>query len=88
MPDGPKRKKPDSGSNETVLKRRSPNFPSIEKGNRHVGSHPERDLSGIHVRHSSGDRKGKFMIEAVTALFAVHSIGVVLAYAFDAYRSR
>jgi hypothetical protein len=73
---------------ETGPKQTRPSFPSTKNGDRHDNSHPERDLSAIHVRHSSRYRRGKAMTEAVTALFAFFSISIFLAHAFDAYRSR
>jgi|SRR5882757_1365183 hypothetical protein len=73
---------------ETGPKQTRPSFPSTKNGDRHDSSHPERDLSAIHVRHSSRYRRGKAMTEAVTALFAFFSISIFLAHAFDAYRSR
>jgi hypothetical protein len=54
-----------------------------------VGHHPERNLPPIHHRDACGDSpRNKAMTEVVTALFALLSISVFLAHAFDAYRSR
>jgi hypothetical protein len=73
---------------ETGPKQTRPSFPSRKNGDRHDSSHPECDLSAIHVRRSSRYRRGKAMTQAVTALFAFFSISIFLAHAIDAYRSR
>jgi hypothetical protein len=54
------------------------------------GSSSQRDLSRISqecpVDHT--DRGGTPMIEALAAVLAFISIGILLAHAFDAYRTR
>jgi hypothetical protein len=62
----------------------------IKTGFNHAGPHPQRDLSTLHQDHPQwhGGDEGVAMTGIVTTVMALLSVGVFLAHAFDAYRTR
>jgi hypothetical protein len=74
-----------SGNNGGLASR-----PNQTAGFGHAGSRPQHDLSRIPqarpFRHCGP--RGKTMTETVAALLVIVSIGIFLAHAFDAYRTR
>ena len=84
--------KPFSPSSEVVPKQTAGRLPPDKtRGFGHVSRHPQFDLSpfpqGCHRWHGS-DPGEPPMTEVVAALLAFLSIGIFLAHAFDAFRTR